>query len=193
MLVTAVSPGPAVFAIMTTAMAHGRRDGLVLTAGILTGSAAWGLVALFGLVSMLESLGDLLVWVRIAGGAYLLWLAWKAFRAAMAPAQLRSAATDTSSPMRLYLSGLFIHLTNPKAVFGWAATIAVGVPVGSEPGRAFAVFAASIAIIVTVKTSMALGFSSGPAIAAYGRARRWIQGAVGVLFAAAGTRMLTAS
>ena len=49
------SPGPSNMAIMATAMSQGRQYALALAAGVVCGSVAWGLLAAFGLSSLIRT------------------------------------------------------------------------------------------------------------------------------------------
>lgn len=189
---TVVSPGPAVLAILSTGMSQGRHRALVLTAGILSGSFFWGLVALFSFASFLDKLGAVFIYLKVAGAIYLLWLASKALRGALSKTDPRVADVNTKGGLaRLYLSGLALHLTNPKAVFGWAATITIGVNATDGFSRTALLVFTCMAIVATLKIAMALAFSSAPAMRFYTRTRRAIQAAVAGLFGTAGMALLT--
>ena len=79
-IVATASPGPSNMAIMAVAMNRGRRAGLAIAAGIVTGSLLWAAIAATGLSSLLATYSDALFVIKIAGGLYLLYLAWKAAR-----------------------------------------------------------------------------------------------------------------
>jgi threonine efflux protein len=85
------SPGPSTMAIMGTAMAAGRTRALALAAGVLTGSMTWAALAGTGLSVVLASYAQVLVAIKVLGGGYLLYLAWRsarsAWRATAAPPQ----------------------------------------------------------------------------------------------------------
>lgn len=190
-VLTVISPGPAVLAILSTGMSQGRLRALVLTAGILSGSFSWGLIALFGFAGAMNELGYALVYLKIAGALYLLWLAWKALRNALSSEDPTAAKIGSGSSLKnLYLSGLALHLTNPKAVFGWAATIAIGIGPGDGFADAALLIFICMTIVATLKTAMAVAFSSAPAMRAYTKARRTIQGTVAGFFSVAGVGLL---
>ncbi len=189
-VLTVISPGPSVLAILSTGLSQGRLRALVLTAGILCGSFSWGLVALFGFAGAMQQMGHALLYLKIAGALYLLWLAWKALGSAMSQANPTALKIGGSSLKSLYLSGLALHLTNPKAVFGWSATIAIGVGPADSFASATVLVFTCMAIVATLKTLMAIAFSSAPAMRAYTKARRTIQGTIAGFFSAAGIGLL---
>ncbi|HEX2147032.1 MAG TPA: LysE family transporter, partial [Pseudorhizobium sp.] len=81
-LVAVISPGPAIFAIIGTAISQGRRAGLIIALGIFGGSATWATAAALGMAALLRHYAFALEILKIAGGLYLLHLGWKAFRSA---------------------------------------------------------------------------------------------------------------
>jgi len=76
--IAAGSPGPSNMAIMNVAMRQGRRPALALAAGVITMSTFWGLIAVTGISTLLVRYAHALLFLKVAGGLYLLWLAWKA-------------------------------------------------------------------------------------------------------------------
>lgn len=156
-LVGTASPGPSNLAIMSTAMSQGRSHALALAGGVVNGSLLWGLLAAFGLSSVMLAFTWSLVVMKLVGGAYLLWLAWKAARAARAPFGLPAAAgaAGAIAPRSLgatYRAGLAMHLTNPKAIFVWLSIVALALPPGGERGDALLVVAGCSLMGVAVFT-----------------------------------------
>ncbi|MEO1197843.1 MAG: LysE family transporter [Pseudomonadota bacterium] len=189
-LVATISPGPANVAIMTTAMRHGRLAGLQLAAGVILGSLTWGVLAALGLSVLLARYGGLLEVIRIAGGLYLLWLAVKSARAAFSGAPPQATTARSRSAAGYVLVGLAIHLTNPKSIFAWLAIIAIAMTDDAPAVTAFAVVAGCWLMGICVFGGYALAFSTERMIRAYGRFRRWIEGAAALVFCAGGLRLL---
>lgn len=185
------SPGPATLAIAGSAMTQGRTAGVAVAAGIQTGSAFWGLAAALGLSAVMLANAWLVEVMRYVGAGYLMYLAYKASRSAVANKPLVPAAPTHRSFKRLYMKGLLIHLTNPKAIFSWAAVFAVVVPVGADPAYIFKVFLALSAVSVLVFFGYAVLFSAAGFAAGYARARRWFEATFAVLFGYAGFKILT--
>ncbi|MEM8992363.1 MAG: LysE family transporter, partial [Pseudomonadota bacterium] len=105
---------------MATSLALGRGDGMAFATGV----CFWGLVAATGLGVLLATVGWLFGAPKIAGALHLLWLAYKSMRSAV---RSESSAGIAIGRAGLWRRGVAVHLTNPKAVLGWAAVIAVGV------------------------------------------------------------------
>jgi threonine/homoserine/homoserine lactone efflux protein len=131
--VAVISPGPAVVALINTSMTKGRNAGMAFATGVMTGSLCWATLSTVGLAAVLSAYADLLVGIKIAGGLYLLYLAWKAFKSAASRDEALHGGSDlrSESLRRIYLKGLALHLTNPKAVFIWISLVSLGLPAGA--------------------------------------------------------------
>ena len=93
------------------------------------------------MATVLAAYAGVLTLIKIAGGLYLLWLASKSLRSAMRPNGAASLPTapQAATPLRMWGAGVLLHLTNPKAVMAWLATIALGVTATSPVWVSFAI------------------------------------------------------
>jgi threonine/homoserine/homoserine lactone efflux protein len=115
MLILAATPGPGVFASVAQTLSSGFRSSLCVIAGIITGDLFFLTLAIFGLSAVAHALGELFFIVKIAGGAYLIWLGYRMWTAE--PASLRlSPGIEKRGGWQRYLEGLFITLGNPKVI-----------------------------------------------------------------------------
>ncbi|WP_142976640.1 LysE family translocator, partial [Enterobacter hormaechei] len=83
-----ISPGPSSIYVARNAVVHSRRHGLVTALGTGVGAAIFSLAAMLGLQKLLLMVPELFMVLKVAGGAYLLWLAVKMFRDATRPLYL---------------------------------------------------------------------------------------------------------
>lgn len=193
-LIGAGSPGPSNMAIMGMAMNAGRRPALWLAAGILSGSWFWGVLAALGISQLLANFSTGLIAMKVLCGLYLLWLAFKSARVACAPhAELSATKAANATPRRLYLRGLGMHLTNPKAVLAWLSTVTVGIPANASPHLAWVVVGGCMAMGVGIFTGYALAFSTPAARRVYAASRRWMEGLLAAVFGLAGLQLLRTS
>ncbi|HTH60744.1 MAG TPA: LysE family translocator [Paraburkholderia sp.] len=185
------SPGPSNLAIMSVAANRGRRAASVFALGVVSGSMCWATVAALGLSAALIACAQLLVAIKIAGGLYLLWLALKSARAAWSPPPMRAReATPESAGARLYLNGVLMHLTNPKAIFVWMSIVSLS---SSRAGVVpYGVIPCCAAIGSVVFVGYALLFSTDVARRLYRRFQRAMNALLAVAFASAGLRLLAA-
>lgn len=191
-LVGVASPGPATLMIVNVAAGQGRKPAAVLAAGIVLGSLFWGSVAALGFVAALKSSAAFFTVMKTAGGIYLLFLAFKALRSAWKGGQVDSGAMlQARTPLYVQFSrGVLLHITNPKAPLVWMATLSVGTVQDAPPAfLLLAVSACSVAAIL-VFLGYALLFSTQRAADFYRAVRRPFDLVMGMLFGAAGLRIL---
>ncbi|WP_062470801.1 LysE family translocator [Variovorax boronicumulans] len=192
-LIATASPGPSNMAIMGTAMRDGRRPALALAAGVVTGSLFWAILAATGVSAVLTAYAQALVVLKIAGGLYLLYLAFRAGRSAMRPgadAMKGSAERGALRYRTLYRQGVLMHIGNPKAIMSWIAIISLGVRQDTPAGGLPAIVGGCVLLGIMVFGGYAIVFSTASMIALYARLRRWIEGVLSAVFAAAGLKLL---
>lgn len=190
-LIASASPGPATLAIAGTSMAAGRRAGLALALGILTGSLMWSTAAALGLGAIMTANVWILEIVRYCGAAYLLFLAFRSARSALRPGVVAAVAVKGSGKT-LYFKGLALHLTNPKAILFFGSLYSLGVPADAD-FRALATVIAAVGLqSVLVFCGYAVMFSTPALARGYMRMRRGFEAAFALGFGAAGLKVLTA-
>lgn len=188
------SPGPANIAIIQNALSYGRPGGVATALGVVTGSVMWGLVSAFGLGAVLSQWPDFIQIMSFFGGCYLMWLAWRALRTATNGAQhaAKNAEDSEAVPLkRLFVYGLGLHLTNPKAMFVWMSIIALGLPIDTEGLFLPLMIVAGCGLLgVFVFCSYAFVFSTSKLMAGYLRAARPINLFIAAIFGLAALSLL---
>ena len=185
--IVTVSPGPANIATAGVAMRFGRRDSLLFGAGLGFGLAFWGIIAATGMGAILQGSAQMLFVLKLLGGAYLLWLAYQSGRSAL---RVRETETGTLKQECWFWRGLVLNLSNPKAVVAWMAALSMGMGAGSGSGHVMFATAICMALGFLNYALHALAFSLPGFMAGYRRFRRWIEGVVAGLFAAAGFSLI---
>ena len=175
-------------AIMGTSLSYGRIAGIRFAAGVVTGSVIWGVLAALGTALLLSQAAWMLMGLKIAGGCYFLWLAFKAGRSAYRNTPVYEGRINQR---RLYFTGLALHLTNPKAVFSWTTIVVLGMPVGAPAYNTFFILAGCAVLAVIINFGYAVMFSNRHVVGAYRKVKRWVDGTLAVLFTLAGIRLLT--
>ena len=188
--VVCVSPGPANLALATVAMSRGAGPAVAMAAGLAAGLAVWGVSAAVGLGAVMAASEAALTALKLAGAAYLLWLALGSARAALARAGEAREAAGAAAGGGWLRRGLVLNLSNPKAVFAWMAALSMGLDAGSAAGAVAAATGVCMAIGLLNYLAWAIIFSRPGAMAFYARARRGIEAATAGLFALAGISLL---
>lgn len=116
-LLAIASPGPNILAVIGTSMGVNRASGVALALGVASGSFTWALLTVFGLSAILAAYASALFLIKIFGGAYLLWLAYKSFKSAASRHDIEAAELvgGRRSPFGYFKRGYLIQMTNPKA------------------------------------------------------------------------------
>ncbi len=191
LLLVAAAPGPSVMAIMGISMARGRSAGFIFTAGCMTGATTWAVLAGLGLSVWLTSYANGIAILKILGGLYLIWMAYKSFKSALTGDEKLVDNSNFVAGGGFYFRGLALHLTNPKAILGWAAVITLSqAETGSVSVLVFTLLGCLV-ITFSVHFTYAAVFASRVAMTTYAKSRRWVESILAAVFGYAGLRLLT--
>lgn len=114
LMLGAMSPGPTFIYVAKNSIAISRKHGLFTALGTGTGAALFGLFAVLGLQAVLLAVPSAYLILKVCGGLYLLWLAFKIIRHAKEPLGQIDMATHQMSYAQAYRLGLITQLSNPK-------------------------------------------------------------------------------
>ncbi|MBB6346005.1 LysE family translocator [Nonomuraea muscovyensis] len=108
-----LTPGPNMIYLVSRSITQGRRAGLISLTGVALGFTIYLTATCLGLTAIFAYVPAAYTALKLAGAAYLLWLAWTAVRpggtSAFEPREL-----EAEPPRRLFAMGLFTCLLNPK-------------------------------------------------------------------------------
>lgn len=189
--VAVASPGPGVAMILGYAVSEGRRAALVASLGISVGAAGLALATTQGLGLLMEQVAWLSTAIRFVGVCYLLWLAFKAWGKAIAPPKVSVAQVRALPLPQVFLTGLLLQLTNPKAIVFWLAISTVGATQGAPAPVVAAFVAGAFLLSLAGHAAYAVLLSSSPFRLAYNHARRWIEASIGVFLTYVAFRLAT--
>jgi threonine/homoserine/homoserine lactone efflux protein len=108
-----LTPGPNMIYLVSRSICQGRTAGLISLCGVALGFLFYVVAAALGITALLFAVPFAYDALRLAGAAYLLWMAWQAIRpGGRSPFQVRELKPD--SPRKLFAMGLLTNLLNPK-------------------------------------------------------------------------------
>ena len=129
-VVVVIVPGPTVTVIIANSLHHGARAGLANVLGTQLGLAVMLVILAAGLDVVIQVMGTLFVYLKIAGAAYLIYLGLKMIRsrndqdAALVDADGSRALAAKSFAWRSYVwQGVLVIWSNPKALLFFGAFI----------------------------------------------------------------------
>ncbi|KZK84368.1 Homoserine/homoserine lactone efflux protein [Pseudovibrio sp. W64] len=133
LFVVAITPGPAITALVSRTLGFGLQGTLTFVSGMLIGSMCLFILAILGLAKLASTYVLAFTIVKYAGAAYLLFLAWKLWRAsglqtAQATEGTAAITQNTKSSAKTLVSGMLITLSNPKGLLFYAALMPSVVP-----------------------------------------------------------------
>ena len=188
---TFLSPGPNLLIVVQSSLSSGRSAGIAAGFGVAAGDAIYAALGLFGMAALIAQSGDLFAAVKIAGGLYLLWLAWRAMKGGL-PVVVDGARESSSrtAPAGLFARGLVTDLANPQTVLFFASIFAVTLT-PTTPAWAKALSWLGIVVVsATWRSLLSVAFSRRRIRAFYARWQRAIERAAGAAFAVFGTRLI---
>ena len=188
-LVVIVTPGPDTALTIRNALL-GRRAGVLTAAGVASGQLAWALLTAFGVASVLAAHQNLLLVLRIAGSAYLVYLGlralWGSWRSSTAPPPL-----PRSHGRRGYAQGLVSNLANPKmAVFFLSLLPQFAGPEAEFPALAGLGLLFAMMTLIWLST-YALLVDRARKVLQRNVFRRWMDRITGVVLVGLGIRLAT--
>jgi threonine/homoserine/homoserine lactone efflux protein len=121
-LALAISPGPDNIFVLTQSVARGSKYGIAIASGLITGCIVHTSLVALGFAVIIRDNAWLLWLIKIAGALYLLYLAFKIYRA---PASI-DLSNDNSNQYgfwKLYRIGITMNLLNPKVTLFFLAIL----------------------------------------------------------------------
>lgn len=188
-LLAAASPGPSILMAARTGVTRGFATGAWLSLGIGLGALLWALAALFGL-ALLFQLAPALFWgFKVAGGLFLLWIAFNMWRHAKVPLDFGAASAAPLSPLAALRLGLFTQMANPKPAVFFGAVFVNTIPPGTSPAWLGLILLTVLANELACTLTVARAFSFAGPRAAYSRFKTAIDRSFGGLLAALGLKI----
>jgi threonine/homoserine/homoserine lactone efflux protein len=117
----AVPLGPIGVMCIRKTLTEGRLRGFIIGLGAATADLFYGSVAAFGLTVISSTLLSQRIWIRLAGGALLLFLGVRTYRTQPADPNL---PVSSNGILRSYLTTIILTLTNPFTIFAFIAVFA---------------------------------------------------------------------
>lgn len=112
-ILIAVTPGPGAVISMSTGMRHGYWAALTAILGLQSAILVHLLIVALGLGALLAASEAAFLVVKVLGALYLVWLGVQKWRAPVLPVDKDAPAVPRQG---LFLQGVLVNLTNPKAI-----------------------------------------------------------------------------
>ena len=156
-----LTPGPNMIYLVSRSITQGPAAGVVSLGGVALGFVFYMLCAAFGVTALLFAVPYAYDALRLAGAAYLLWMAWQTIKpGGRSPFQVKKLALD--GPRKLFAMGFVTNLLNPKIAMLYLALLPqfIDPAQGSVLTQSLALGSIQIVISVCVQTMITLGAGS---------------------------------
>lgn len=168
-----LTPGPNMVYVVSRSICQGRRAGLISLGGVGVAFVVYMLAAALGITSLLMAVPFAYDTLRLAGAAYLGYLAWQALKpGGRSPFAVQSLPID--SPRRLFAMGFMTNLLNPKVALLYLSLL----PQFIDPTRgsvfAQAVLLGSVQIAISLSVNGMLAIAAGSIARFLGTRPAWL-------------------
>lgn len=125
----ALAPGPDNIFVLTQSALRGRSAGIAVMLGLCTGLIVHSMAVALGVAVIFQTSAVAFTTLKFIGAGYLVYLAWKAFRASAE--QIQSKPNGEVNRWKLYCRGIIMNITNPKVSIFFLAFL----PQFADPSR----------------------------------------------------------
>jgi threonine/homoserine/homoserine lactone efflux protein len=183
------TPGPGVAALVARVLGQGLLGVAPFIAGYFVADMIWLTLAATGLAIVAKAFAGVFVAIKLAGAAYLLYLAWKM---ATAPAALADAPPPASRGWRAFLASLSLTLGNPKVMVFFHSIMPIAVDLRTLTLAALLELGAVSAVVIFSTLALyALAANRARSFLSSTRAMKLVHRAAGGLMAGAAVAVAT--
>lgn len=117
-----LAPGPDILYLLTKSLSDGAKSGIILACGLVSGIVFHTTLVMLGVAALIKSSATAMFLLKVFGAAYLLFLAFGAFKSARAGNRIAlSRAGKNFSSAALYRRGVLMNVLNPKVLLFFLA------------------------------------------------------------------------
>jgi threonine/homoserine/homoserine lactone efflux protein len=114
-------PGPTVLLVISYALGHGRKPAAAIVAGVALGDLTAMTASMQGLGAILATSAAIFTLLRWIGGAYLVYLGIKLWRAPIQPEEIDDV--PSANPLRMFCHSYAVTALNPKSIIFFVAFV----------------------------------------------------------------------
>lgn len=116
-----LSPGPDIIYVLTQSICNGKKTGIITALGLATGIIVHTSLVAFGISALIKKSETIFLIIKIAGAAYLLFLAFKVYKSE-AEFSLAAKGEVAQKPFfSLFKTGFIMNVLNPKVTIFFLA------------------------------------------------------------------------
>lgn len=151
-------PGPDNIFVLTESITNGKRNGIIISAGLASGLIIHTMIVAAGLSIFVQSSPGLLYGIKVLGALYLFYLAYLTYKEDAVDISIRNEDHDRDLGMfKLYKKGVLMNVLNPKVTLFFIAFLPQFV---SKNGLSFQVQIIVLGVIFMVQAFLVFSLVS---------------------------------
>jgi len=168
LLVLFITPGPGIAAMVARTLDAGPLNAAIYGLGILLGDMFWFTLAVTGLSAVATQLSGFWLAAKLAGAAYLFWMAFRAFWSAWTGARPKPVfkAGSKRSHAATFAAGIAMPLSNPKPIVFYLTLVPAFVPLDAITPATYILMLSMMAVLAALTATAYIGGAH--------KARQWL-------------------
>jgi threonine/homoserine/homoserine lactone efflux protein len=177
------TPGPGVAALVARVLGHGLAGVAPFILGYVVGDLVWLAIAATGLAAIAHVFAGAFVALRLAGAAYLIYIAWGLARSSFSAAGEAGPPPQATRGWRAFFGSLSLTLGNPKVIIFFLSIMPLVVDLDALTPSIFATIAAiSVVVLSATLAAYALAADRARRLLSSSKAMRYVRrAAAGVM------------
>ncbi len=193
-----ITPGPDTAYIIGRSVAQGRAAGLMSALGISAGCCVHAIASAFGLTAILAASATAFTVIKLAGGAYLVYLGLRMLLTRASPAPAAADRAPPAPPLalgRIFLQAVVTNVLNPKVILFFLSFFPQFVRADAVDKPFAFLLLGAVFVLMSTAWNSTTALAAGMLAASAGRnprVRLWLERSVGAAFVALGIRLAVA-
>lgn len=185
-----MSPGPSFVLVAQTALSSSKKEAISVSLGLGLGACLFALIAGLGLFVVLQKIPFLYLLLKILGGLYLCFIAYKMWQTSSPSLGIAKEKVVSNALSKMFLLGLFTQLSNPKTAIVFASAFAAFLPLNAPSNTLYILCFLALFIDSAWYVFVALVLSSKKAQLAYSKFKKLISRLAGTMMGFMGLKLI---
>lgn len=195
-IVLNIAPGPDLLYILTKTIRSGKKVGLASALGVCSGALFHVFAASIGLSAILVSSALVFSVVKYVGAAYLLYLAYQAFKSSGFELNVDDQVKEKETAFQAFKEGVLIDILNPKVAIFFMAFLPQFVRDDAGPVSFQLLYLGLMVIAIAIVVEAAYVLVADKISNRVRNSQRfsiWLDRTVGVIYAGLGIKLATST
>lgn len=189
-VLTFFNPGANLFVVVQTSLASGSRAGVLTGLGVALGDAFYSGLGLFGMATLITQCEGIFSVIKVIGGFYLLWFAYKSISKQETPHASVLQQPLTAPWYVFFRRGLITDLANPQTVLFFISIFSVTLSAETPSWAKLSAWLGIVTSSVIWRVFLSQAFSLPSVRRAYASMQRVASRVIGVVIGAFAVKLI---